>query len=978
MTSSDDTPLFAEPPRPAPPPPPPPVRRGFGGRSLEGLRYVYFPAGFGAHGALGLELPGAGAPGAPRFVRAELKAGEIERLAPDDRDLVLRLLDDRETRFRFESGSRFAGAAPAAAIPDPLPLPAARADDLLAAAAATGRLFLAPGAARDPGRAGREPLAFVGPPVFAAVVVVSEDATAGLWRARAELRRDGATIPGSTLDHVDEHGRFVGGGRIGRAGCGALVKTLRAAFSGDGATAPLAAPEPLLERLLAAPPEAVAPLPAPLAVAEIRSEPVPVFSVTDPGVPKGAKDPDRVLLHGEAWFEYDGVRAPFRGAAAPVFDAAARRRHHRDLAAEERRRAELAALPLEPVFGAGAYEFRRSELLRTALALGAAGWRVEARGVRYRGGGRLKLRVAASGTDWFDVRGGLEFDGVAVELPELLAAVREDRRTVTLVDGSVGIVPEDVLARLRRLRLFGDPAETGLRFAAGRAAILDELLEAAAAEGGDAALERDRVFTALKARLAAGAAATDAEPPASFRGALRPYQRAGLARLRFWDDLGVGGCLADDMGLGKTVQVLAFLAGRPRGKPSLVVAPRSLLFNWRAEAARFAPDLRVAEHAVSARAADAAAFAAATADADLVLTTYGLVRRDAPWLKDVAFDCVVLDEAQAVKNAGSDVAKATRLLRASRRLALSGTPVENRPAELWSLFEFLQPGLLGSERAFDEAFGKNGGPEGPRRLGRALRPFLLRRTKEEAAPDLPAKTEQVLPCVLEGAERRLYDELRDHYRGVLTGVLEAGDAGDAAGGRTAFDALAALLRLRQASCHPGLIDPARRDENSAKLDVLVGALRDVAAGGHRALVFSQFTSFLDLVAARLDAEGIGYERLDGGVRDREGRVRSFREDATKTAFLLSLKAGGTGLNLVEASYVFLLDPWWNPAAEAQATDRAHRIGQTRRVFVYRLVAQDTVEERVLALQEAKRGLAAAVMGEAAAPFTAADLRLLLR
>ncbi len=946
--------------------------RGFGGRSLGGLRYVYHPAGHGAHGAIALELTAEGPGGAPRFVRAELKVGEIDRLGETDRAILGKLLDDRESRFRFESATRFAAADPTAAVPEFLPLTAGGADALLRETARTGRLFLAPGFSPNPGRAAFEPLSFDdGTSFHPRLLVRRDDATSG-YRAEAVLFRDDERILAADLAYKDEHGRILAHGRIGRAAIGVLMKHSRAALSATGVVAAAAEGEALLAKLLALPGAIPLDLPPELAVDEVLRAPQPVLVITDPGVPKGVKDPEKILLSGDASFDYDGRSAPFRDATTPVFDAAKRLRYRRDAAAEESRRSELSRLPLEPAFGAGAYEFRRSELLRVVLELAEKGWRVEAKGVRYRAAGRLRLRVAASGVDWFDLRGGLDFDGAIVELPELLAAIKDDRRTVTLADGSTGVLPEEVLARLRKLRLFGTSGADGLRFGRSQAALLDELLAAADSSGE---VERDPVFERLRGALGRFRQDVAAEPPASFRGSLRPYQAVGLGRLALWDELAIGGCLADDMGLGKTVQVLAHLAGRRGRGLSLVVAPRSLLFNWREEAARFAPELAVVLHADQDRPTDASSFAAATKGADLVLTTYGLVRRDAPWMKDVVFDYVVLDEAQAIKNADADASKAVRLLRSARRLALSGTPVENRMSELWSLFEFLNPGMLGSARAFDALYGKQAGPEAWGAVGRAIRPFLLRRTKEDAAPDLPEKVEQVLSCVLEGDERRRYDELRDHYRGALGGALDDGES------RASFDALAALLRLRQAACHPGLLDPEARGLGSAKLETLVAALRDVEAGGHKALVFSQFTSFLDLVEERLKAEGFGCERLDGATRDREARVASFKSDPRKSVFLLSLKAGGVGLNLTEASYVFLLDPWWNPAAEAQAADRAHRFGQTRRVFTYRLVAEDTVEARVLALQDSKRSLVDAVIGQAGATSgpapTLADLRLLL-
>ncbi|HKG22437.1 MAG TPA: DEAD/DEAH box helicase, partial [Blastocatellia bacterium] len=387
--------------------------------------------------------------------------------------------------------------------------------------------------------------------------------------------------------------------------------------------------------------------------------------------------------------------------------------------------------------------------------------------------------------------------------------------------------------------------------------------------------------------------------------------------------------------------------------PSLVVVPKSLVFNWKQEAARFAPGLRVLDHTGVERSKQTSHFA----NYDVVITTYGTLRRDAVQFKDTRFDYVVLDEAQAIKNASTESAKAARLLRGDHRLALSGTPIENHLGELWSMFEFLNPGLLGSASVFRSGdAGRGADEQNLGLLARGLRPFILRRTKEAVAKELPRKLEQTIYCEMEPRQRKLYDELRDHYRLALMGIVDSKGLN-----RSKIQILEALLRLRQAACHPGLIDRAKAGEPSAKLDVLVPQLCDVVNEGHKALIFSQFTSLLAIVRERLDRKGIEYEYLDGRTRDRRSRVERFQNDPDCPLFLVSLKAGGLGLNLTAAEYVFLLDPWWNPAVEAQAIDRAHRIGQTRQVFAYRLIARDTVEEKVLELQRTKRALADAII-----------------
>jgi SNF2 family DNA or RNA helicase len=382
-----------------------------------------------------------------------------------------------------------------------------------------------------------------------------------------------------------------------------------------------------------------------------------------------------------------------------------------------------------------------------------------------------------------------------------------------------------------------------------------------------------------------------------------------------------------------------------------VVVPRSLVFNWKREAERFVPGLRVVDHTGPSRARRLEDLP----EADVVLTTYGTLRRDALLLKDARWDYAILDEAQAIKNPRTASAKAARLLDARHRLVLSGTPVENHLGELWSLFEFLNPGMLGRATHF-RLDGRPPDDEQRDVLARVLRPFILRRTKDKVARDLPPRTEQTLYCEPEREQRALCNELRDHYRNVLLEQVERRGLG-----RSRLRILEALLRMRQAACHPGLLDPARRDAPSAKLDVLLPRLEEVIDEGHKALVFSQFTSFLSILRERLDERQIPYEYLDGRTRDRAARVTRFQEDPACPLFLISLKAGGLGLNLTAAEYVFLLDPWWNPAAEAQAVDRTHRIGQSRRVLAYRLITRDTIEERVLELQGRKRQLADAII-----------------
>jgi superfamily II DNA or RNA helicase len=608
---------------------------------------------------------------------------------------------------------------------------------------------------------------------------------------------------------------------------------------------------------------------------------------------------------------------------------------------------------------------------------------VEARGRAVRRGTTASLKVR-TGIDWFEVWADASFDGASVELPAILRAIRDGQGFVQLGDGTSGLIPDEWLERfgnLAKLAPTGEGAGEGagepgaVRFSRAQALLLDALL----ASEQDA--EVDAAYAQLRRRIRAHDRVRPQPAPRGFRGELRAYQQAGVGWLRFLEELGLGGCLADDMGLGKTVQILAHLVGRRQrrrraGEPdraSLVVVPRSLVFNWESEAARFAPGLKVAVHHGAARGREASSLEAA----DLIVTTYATLRRDIQLFRELEFDYAILDEAQAIKNPKSQMAKACRLLRARHRLALTGTPIENRLSDLFSIFDFLNPGLLGRSSVFDPDNMKDAGDEFFELLARALRPVLLRRTKEQVLDDLPPKVEQTVACELSGAQQRLYRELRDHYRASLKAKLGADGSSLK---RATIHVLEALLRLRQAACHPGLLDDGKRGASSAKLDALLERLVDVVQSGHKALVFSQFTSFLDIVRRRLGEDGIDYLYLDGSTRDRGSLVERFQRDDDVKVFLLSLKAAGHGLNLTAAEYVFLLDPWWNPAVEAQAVDRAHRIGQRRRVFAYRLIAKDTVEEKVLALQTHKRQLADAVVQHDAsllADLSTADLELLL-
>jgi superfamily II DNA or RNA helicase len=446
-------------------------------------------------------------------------------------------------------------------------------------------------------------------------------------------------------------------------------------------------------------------------------------------------------------------------------------------------------------------------------------------------------------------------------------------------------------------------------------------------------------------------------PPQKFRATLRPYQQEGLSWLQFLREYGLGGILADDMGLGKTVQALAhLLLEKQQGRsflPSLVVAPTSLMVNWLRETQRFAPDLK----ALVLHGPDRREHFVRMPEFDVVLTTYPLLPRDAKALLSQQFYMLILDEAQVIKNPRAKATQVALLLKAHHRLCLTGTPMENHLGELWSLFHFLMPGLLGEPKQFRKLFRvpieKYADTERRNVLLRRIRPFILRRTKQAVVTELPPKTEILRTVELEGGQRDLYETIRLAMHGkVLRAIGRHGLQ------RSRMIILDALLKLRQVCCDPRLLrlDAAKRVTQSVKLELLMTLLPEMVEEGRRILLFSQFTSMLKLIEQALEGSGLEYVRLTGKTRDRATPVSRFQAGEVPL-FLISLKAGGTGLNLTAADTVIHYDPWWNPAVEDQATDRAHRIGQSKAVFVYKLIAAHTVEEKILALQQKKARIA---------------------
>ena len=771
-----------------------------------------------------------------------------------------------------------------------------------------------------------------GPPWTFRIAIVSDWETS-TYRVTGSIEREGETLPLESADAATG-GILIREGRAARFDDGGHVAWLRALRASGPVEIPHADTAAFRQALLRAPIANVA-LPPELGWSVVDARPRPVLALQHQ--PWGAE------MSGELFFVYDDWRV---NARSPEMQATVGRKLlRRDRDHEAGFRGRLGSLG-GVIATTDGYRVRLAQLEDVARKLTAEGWTLEIDSVPLHVTDDVDVEIS-SGIDWFDLNVSASFGGTRVALPELLAAASVNRSLLRLPNGSYGVVPASWFDAFAPMVELGKKEGDALRFRPAQALLVDTLLQAKTRRADDA-------FAELRQRIA-DAAPQPRQEPATLAAELRPYQRAGLGWLHFLRETGLGGCLADDMGLGKTVQTLALLEELRAGgntRPSLVVAPRSLLFNWAAEARRFAPRLRVLEHHGSERGKHD------FGDCDVVLTTYATMRLDVEKLAETEFEYVILDEAQAIKNATSLVAKASRLLRGRHRLALSGTPIENHLGELWSLFEFLNPGLLGSARSFARTFAaKTTPPERRDALARGLRPLILRRTKEQVAPELPERIEQTLYCELEGKQRQQYDELRDHYRQALLGQVRKGGVE-----RSRMQILEALLRLRQAACAPALIDQAT-DAGSAKIELLMDELREVLASGHRALVFSQFTSFLALVREALEKEGVTPLYLDGKTNDRQSLVERFQTQGGPPLFLISLKAGGLGLNLTNADYIFLLDPWWNPAVEAQAIDRAHRIGRLRPVVAYRLIARDTVEEKILELQARKRELAESIISE---------------
>ena len=559
---------------------------------------------------------------------------------------------------------------------------------------------------------------------------------------------------------------------------------------------------------------------------------------------------------------------------------------------------------------------------------------------------------AGSGIDWFDLQIEVSFGDQVVSLRELRKAVLNRQNAVLLGDGTLGILPEEWLQQYGLMLKMGEEQKDGtLRLSKLHYTLIDELHNAISDE------DILREIEDKKQRLRQIDNISTIAPSKAINAILRPYQLSGYQWMQTLDELGWGGCLADDMGLGKTLQAitfLQFLKEKYPGSTHLVVCPTSLIYNWENELKKFAPELRYHIHYGAGRAFGKEHFE----QFDIVLTSYGLIRNDLEEFLKFEWHYVILDESQAIKNPEALTTKAVQLLHSKNRLIMSGTPVQNNTYDLFAQFQFINPGLLGNREFFKTEFAnpidKNNDTEKSGQLRRMVYPFLLRRTKGQVAKDLPDKTETILWCEMDRKQRAVYNEYKEYYRTALLQKIE--EEGMAKAG---IYILEGLLRLRQICDSPQLVkDDTVTTTESVKIEELMREIGE-GMGAHKMLVFSQFTEMLGLISTQQRNKGIRFSYLDGSTpaAKRQEAVDTFQTDDGIKVFLISLKAGGVGLNLTAAEYVYLVDPWWNPAVEQQAIDRTHRIGQTAKIFAYRMICKDTVEEKIIELQQRKKQLA---------------------
>lgn len=557
----------------------------------------------------------------------------------------------------------------------------------------------------------------------------------------------------------------------------------------------------------------------------------------------------------------------------------------------------------------------------------------------------------SSGMDWFDAKVKVVFGGQQVSIDEIKRALVNKQQFVQLNDGTLGILPEGWLKKYSLLFRVGEGKNNSLRLSKYHLSVIDELYEER--NEAEVLIELEEKYNRLRGfnRI------KEIDPPPALAHILRPYQVAGYHWLNYLSEVGWGGILADDMGLGKTVQALSFLQfyrDTHESLKAIVVCPTTLMFNWENEIKKFTPDLTYYIHHGGDRGRNKEVFNAY----NVIITTYGTLRSDIKLLTEMHFDYVILDESQAIKNPQSKVTRAAGLLVSKNRLCLSGTPLQNNTFDIYAQMNFLNPGMLGSVEYFRNEFAtpidKFGEQDRKEHLKKLLYPFILRRTKEQVAKDLPEKTETILFCEMQAEQREIYEAFRNDYRNKILGVInEQGIE------RSQLTILQGLMKLRQICDSPAIMnEPEKYPNHSIKLEEIAREITENISN-HKALVFSQFLGMLALIKDKLKTLEVPFEYFDGSTpaHEREKAINRFQSDDTCRAFLISLKAGGVGLNLTAADYVYIVDPWWNPAVEQQAIDRTHRIGQTKNIFAYRMICKDTIEDKILQLQEKKRSLA---------------------
>jgi len=558
----------------------------------------------------------------------------------------------------------------------------------------------------------------------------------------------------------------------------------------------------------------------------------------------------------------------------------------------------------------------------------------------------LEIKVNES-IDWFDIHAVVRFGDYEIPFNELRKLINKKSKEIKLPNGEIAVIPDSWLTDYAELFAFMEEDGQGqnLKLKKHHLSLIEDLRNGQLAQVTmDRKLQKLQGFEEIE----------DYELPKGFKGKLRPYQKAGYNWMRFLAEYSFGGCLADDMGLGKTVQTLALLQSQKSEgaiQTSLLVMPTSLIYNWQIEASKFTPKLKVLIYSGTQRDKNPETFA----KYDLVITSYGITRIDIDILNTFYFNYVILDESQAIKNPDSIIAKSVGKLKSRHRLILTGTPLENSTMDLWSQLSFVNPGLLGAQKYFKNEFQlpieKQQDIEKTRKLNVIIKPFILRRQKSQVAKDLPEKIESVKFSEMTPDQAEKYEEVKSFYRNKILDTIETSGIR-----KSQMLLLQGLTQLRQIANHPKMVDEDFEGD-SGKFEDIRYMVESALSEGHKALIFSQFVKHLTIVRKYLDDKGMSYAYLDGSTKDRQGQVDSFQNNKDIKLFLISLRAGGLGLNLTEADYVFLLDPWWNPAIEEQAVDRAHRIGQKKTVFTYKFIARDTVEEKILALQKNKLKLA---------------------